>query len=212
MPLIYLVRHGQTEYNSKQILQGQCDSPLTELGKEQARKAAIELKDHDFTICYHSPLGRTTATSEIILEYHNTEKMPVDDLMEIDLGTWEGMKIDLEDPELKGFMTFWKSPSKYTAEENGGEDFKRLAQRMYSCIESIKEKHSDDEKILLVSHGAAIRSFINPIAGRKIDDFWADPQTEPASISIIRWDSGNSPELLSYSGHDPRILRDIKNT
>ena len=55
---IYFVRHGETEWNVKKIFQGVKDSPLTSLGKEQARKLKNRLNQLDFDYFYSSPLGR----------------------------------------------------------------------------------------------------------------------------------------------------------
>lgn len=65
---IYFVRHGETEWDLKKIFQGVKNSPLTKLGKEQARKLKIKLNSIDFTHYYSSPLGRAVETLEILTE------------------------------------------------------------------------------------------------------------------------------------------------
>ena len=64
---IYFIRHGETLWNTLKIFQGSSDSPLTELGMSQARKLGEKLKDTEFTAFYSSPMGRTIATSKLIL-------------------------------------------------------------------------------------------------------------------------------------------------
>ena len=64
---LYIVRHGQTEWNVQEKFQGQLNSPLTEEGKVKIRKTATELADIEFEAVYTSKLGRTVGTAEIIL-------------------------------------------------------------------------------------------------------------------------------------------------
>ena len=88
---LYLVRHGQTELNVQNILQGWQDSPLTERGREQAlaTRAAFEARGISFDHAYTSPLGRARHTAELIVG-ENLPIEPVDDLREWRLGTLEG--------------------------------------------------------------------------------------------------------------------------
>src|SRR5690606_2523579 len=91
-----LLRHGQTEFNAERRIQGQCDSALTPLGREQARGLGLLLRgalagEGAFEmVC--SPLGRTVATAEIVREHAGIAAPLVTDpmLMEIGCGSWEG--------------------------------------------------------------------------------------------------------------------------
>ena len=93
--MIYLLRHGQTEYNAERRIQGQCDSTLTPLGREQARNLGLilreELAEADGFELVSSPLGRTVATAEIVREAAGIGAPLVTDplLMEIGCGSWE---------------------------------------------------------------------------------------------------------------------------
>ncbi|MEI3402319.1 MAG: histidine phosphatase family protein [Clostridia bacterium] len=63
---IYVVRHGQTDYNIKQVFQGHIDIPLNETGKKQAQEIALRFKDIDIDMILVSPLQRTIQTAEYI--------------------------------------------------------------------------------------------------------------------------------------------------
>ncbi len=93
---VYLVRHGETEYNRDGRYQGKSDSPLTELGHAQARRAGRVLADHLGAAPVEirtSPLGRALQTAEIIAGYLPQTGAPATDdrLSEIGMGVWEGM-------------------------------------------------------------------------------------------------------------------------
>ncbi len=202
MATLYLVRHGQTEYNANHIIQGHCDSPLTELGISQVQATAEKLKDINFTVCYHSPLPRTVRTTEIILNQRDLPRIPDAELKEIYLGTLEGLCFT-DERYAADFEKFWKYPEDYTAESNQGETYDELENRIYGCCNKIAAQHSDTDKILIVSHGAAIRSILNRLTNRSRAQFWAPPEVKPASISIIRWDTDKEPEVLSFAGNSP---------
>ena len=70
---LYIVRHGQTEWNVLEKFQGQLNSPLTEAGIEKVRKTAEELKNIVFSKVYTSQVGRTIGTAEIILEHNKNQ-------------------------------------------------------------------------------------------------------------------------------------------
>ena len=88
---LYLVRHGQTELNVQNILQGGHDSPLTARGREQAlaTRAAFEARGVTFDRVYSSPLGRARRTAELIAGEGRSIEL-VDDLREWHLGSLEG--------------------------------------------------------------------------------------------------------------------------
>ena len=77
--MIYYVRHGQTDYNIKNIFAGHLDVPLNEEGFKQAHKTAEELKDIKFDVCYCSPLIRAKQTCDEILKFHKGLKPIYDD-------------------------------------------------------------------------------------------------------------------------------------
>ena len=201
MPRLYLIRHGQTEHNANDIIQGQIDSPLTSLGQQQVKKTAEALRDISFTACYHSPLGRTTSTAREILKYHHVPVYPRDGLMEINMGSLEG---EVNDHRIHGeeFENFSIYPHKYNVPVPEGETYESLTNRVYSCIREIAGKYQPEDNILIVTHGGPLRSLLNPLINKPLSGFWFEPDITPASISIVRWEKGGKPELISFAGTD----------
>lgn len=91
--MIYLLRHGQTQYNLERRIQGQCDSDLTALGREQARAMGRTLRAHvpPDTPIVCSPLGRTVASAKLVREEAGIVSELTTDplLLEVGCGSWE---------------------------------------------------------------------------------------------------------------------------
>jgi broad specificity phosphatase PhoE len=87
---IYIVRHGETEHNINEIIQGQIDSPLTEKGKKQAKARAEDLKNMHFDAIFSSDLGRTVQTSQILKINRQLEINTTKLLREKFFGIYEG--------------------------------------------------------------------------------------------------------------------------
>lgn len=171
--MIYLVRHGQTEFNHAQRLQGQCDSDLTELGKEQARRMGSHLKplidDHERWVMIASPLGRTVRTAEIIRETIglNCEIALDPRIQELNCGEWEGFhhhEIEAAAPGITG-----KKGWLLTAP--GGERYADIAGRIASFIAEIDE--NDGRRRIVVSHGIAGRILRALYSGAPADQLWS---------------------------------------
>ncbi|KAA3497845.1 MULTISPECIES: histidine phosphatase family protein [Rhizobium/Agrobacterium group] len=156
---IYLVRHGQTEFNAAQRWQGQVDSPLTELGRQQAARMGRRLAGltgTDEAHIFSSPLGRARQTCEIIAsEIGMIDGITLDPgLMEIGMGAWDGMtdyEIDHEYPGLRDGLDrhewFFHAP--------GGETFEKMADRVSRSLETIKQRQARDA--IIICHGITSR-------------------------------------------------------
>ena len=91
MAKLYLVRHGETDYNNTMRFQGQTDIPLNQTGVEQAEKLAAFFKDIPLDAVYSSSLQRAGKTAEIIAEAKGLEPVSLDALKEMSFGIWENM-------------------------------------------------------------------------------------------------------------------------
>ena len=86
---LYIVRHGETDWNKKRRIQGQVDIPLNDLGRSLARKTAKGLSGIPFEVCYTSPLGRAKETARLILEGRKTPILEDQRIIEMSFGDYE---------------------------------------------------------------------------------------------------------------------------
>lgn len=160
MKKLYLLRHGQTEFNVKKLVQGRCDSPLTDLGRQQAGMAAAWLKAHNVVPdkVVSSPLGRAMDTAQLVateLLGPDAAVEPCEGIIERSYGTFEegphdALPTDVWDPG-EDLIPF------------GGEGSHALQERMVGTLTNLMGA-KDTETLLAVSHGSASRQFIKAAA------------------------------------------------
>lgn len=152
---IFLVRHGQTIWNLQKRWQGNKNSNLTDLGKEQAYMTKNKIDKHIIHHAYVSPLQRAQDTVKIILHDTNIKVNILDDIREINLGPWEGQEqneTSISHP--KEFDCFWNSPELFSLK--GAETFEELQKRVTKALDHLFSKHKGCN-ILVVSHWISIK-------------------------------------------------------
>lgn len=157
MSNIYLLRHGETVWNTEQRLQGRLDSPLTQKGQKQAAENGEKLRSliqRDEIKVISSPLGRTFETAKIIASKIeiDPESIEVDErLKELSYGDWEGMtKADIRCNDISRYKSRIKD--RWNVPPPGGESYQDVAKRLDSWLNELK-----GETIIAVSHGCAGR-------------------------------------------------------
>lgn len=150
---VTLIRHAESIYNEKKLLQGQVDCELSEKGLSDTKEKAKNFPS-DFDICFSSPLKRTKQTAEILVP--NLNVIYDDRLMEIGLGDWE----NTPNTDEKQFLMHNK-----TVPPNG-ETFEEFDSRILDFLEMIKSNYSE-KKILIVTHGGVMYA-IHRILGLKV--------------------------------------------
>ena len=160
MKKLYLLRHGQTEFNVKKLVQGRCDSPLTDLGRKQAGMAAAWLKGHDVVPdkVVSSPLGRAMDTASLVA----TELLGPDAAVDPCEGIIERCYGSFEEGPHDALPTDVWDPGEDLA-PFGGEGSKALQERMVATLTNLISTE-DIETLLAVSHGSASRQFIKAAA------------------------------------------------
>ena len=166
MLTLYLVRHGQTQYNAQQLLQGWCDSPLTPQGLAGVRTAAAVLYAHHFSAAYVSPSGRAQATAREILADHPSTPLFTDpDLREFGFG-------DLEASPEADLCGRYDPETMFTDVLHGrfagipdGETGPLFLARVRSAFTRIEERHRHGH-VLVVSHGLTLRTYLTMIDPR----------------------------------------------
>ena len=160
MKKLYLLRHGQTEFNVKKLVQGRCDSPLTDLGRKQAGMAAAWLKDHDVVPdkVVSSPLGRAMDTASLVA----TELLGLDAAVEPCEGIIERSYGSFEEGPHDALPTDVWDPGEDLV-PFGGEGSRALQERMVGTLTNLMGAEGI-ETLLAVSHGSASRQFIKAAA------------------------------------------------
>lgn len=150
--LLYLVRHGETDWNLARRIQGSTDIPLNDTGREQAATTGRLLAQREWDAIYASPLSRAMETASIIAhEVGLPEPTPVPDLVERHYGEAEG----LEDAEL---AARFPGDTPVPGRESRGA----VVARVLPALMELADAHPD-QAIVVVSHGGVIRSVLNAV-------------------------------------------------
>lgn len=144
---IYVVRHGQTEYNVKNIFQGHADVPLNNIGLQQAEETAQKFKGMKPDLILVSPLQRTIQTAECISKITGTPITIEPRLIERSFGEMEG-KQGRSDWNIQMMLDYEKN---YDKEQI--EPIQELFKRVYQFLNEITEKYKE-KQVILVTHGA----------------------------------------------------------
>ena len=166
---LILVRHGQTESNRLGRIQGINKAPLTDVGRGQAEAAARALvADAPFAL-YSSPLPRALETATIIGTRTDTVPVQVGELVEMDVGEFEG----LPGPQLRerfpDVMSVWDSDPA-SAVMPGGESLYDVRDRAWSAVKSLAERH-DSEAVVAVTHNFTIHTIVCTALDMPLNNF-----------------------------------------
>lgn len=171
--MLYIMRHGRTDWNNRHKLQGRTDVPLNEEGRQMAEKARLEYRDIPLDLCYSSPLIRARETAEIVLRDRNIPILTDDRLREMSFGNYEGKENSFDDPDCPVNIIFFH-PEEYTESVGGAETFEELFARTGSFLREVIDPLMEAGKnVLIVGHGAMNLSIISRIRNLPRRDFWS---------------------------------------
>jgi broad specificity phosphatase PhoE len=165
---LLLVRHGETDWNADRRWQGRDDPPLNERGLEQARELAGTLEGEAIDALYTSDLRRALMTAEVLAERLGLELRPLQELREIDVGSWSGLtfeELSERYPEqvarhLESWGSGWED----------GERPEQLTERVVAALRRIAAEHPDG-RVLVVVHGGVVRAITAVALGISFADF-----------------------------------------
>lgn len=163
---IYLIRHGQTDFNIRQVVQGRgVNSDLNETGLQQARMFFEAYKHVPFDVIYTSSLKRTNQTVQQFLE-KGLPNIQLPNLDEIDWGIFEGVE---HNPELQATYQYiineWKNGN-LDIKIDGGESANDLFQRIKPFVDEVR--NSPHNTILACTHGRTLRMLMCLFTGKEI--------------------------------------------
>ncbi|EOI3546904.1 2,3-diphosphoglycerate-dependent phosphoglycerate mutase GpmB [Cronobacter dublinensis] len=189
---VYLVRHGETQWNAERRIQGQSDSPLTEKGEHQAMQVAQRAKALGITHIISSDLGRTRRTAEIIAQGCGCHVILDARLRELDMGILERRHLDTLTDEEEG----WRRQLVNGTPDGRipqGESMQEVSDRMHGALNACLEL-PEGSRPLLVSHGMALGCLVSTILGLPA---YAERRLRLRNCSISRVDYQESPWLAS---------------
>ncbi len=158
MKRLYLLRHGETEWNTKRITQGTTDIELTARGIEQAQNVANRLVSEKIDYIYASNLSRAYETARIIGKTIGVDVETASGIREMHFGGWQGLSVeDLKNQYPKEHIIWRSEPHKWSLE--GAETLLQVQERTLTTVNNLRKKHPD-KNVLLVSHGAAIKALL----------------------------------------------------
>ena len=166
--MIYIIRHGQTEKNRANVLQGRSDIPLNDSGRQQAEEARNRLikAGIHFDLVYTSPLIRAVQTAAIIAE--GIPQLKDGRLIEMDYGPFEGMDLANPAPEvLEFFRDFVHNPA-----PNGMEPLQAIVVRLGSFLEEIREEAAE-KNILISTHAIAMKGALEYLTPDSGGSYWS---------------------------------------
>lgn len=153
---IWLVRHGETEWNIAGRFQGCKDIPLTEVGLSQAKALKYRF-NNNFDAIYTSPLTRAIQTAKIISENSTIKPIIENEIREIDFGEWEGLTINEIAKNYPEQFTAWKTDQKEGSLIGGDLSIKCASIRAKNAIIKIAN-NNPNKNIIIVAHGGIIKA------------------------------------------------------
>ena len=204
---LVLLRHGQTEYNAANRMQGQLDTDLSELGRAQAVAAAEVLAKRQPLLIVSSDLRRAFDTAVALGERTG---VPVDvdsRLRETHLGDWQGLTHLEVDAAAPGARLAWRDDARWAP--HGGESRVDVAERSVPLVAELVESQAEwgieeaDRPVVLVAHGGLIAALTAGLLGIPVDNWpilggmgnasWVQlsghsrPDADADPFAAIRW-------------------------
>jgi alpha-ribazole phosphatase len=195
----YLVRHGETDWNLKQLFQGQRDIPLNSTGIEQARLLAHHIKRLQPKKIYTSKLSRAAETADILSADLKIEIIQDSRWNEVSFGEWEGFDYFTIQKKYPDFLARWQADPIHQSAP-GGESINDLAKRVSSAAKEILKQDPDGE-CLIVAHGGPLQILLCLLLEMDLDKYWQFRLDNTSLTSISLYPEGPIINYLNNTSH-----------
>jgi broad specificity phosphatase PhoE len=169
MAEIILVRHGETEWNIKEIFRGRIDVELNDTGLRQAELLAEYLGGIKIEAVYSSPLKRALNTAQAIARHHKLNVETAPGLIDFDYGKWQGLSHKEVKRRYKGLYNEWREKP-HLVKMPGGESLDVVRERALKVVQAVVAKHNGT--VVLVSHRVVNKVLICALLGLDNSHFW----------------------------------------
>ena len=189
---LYLLRHGETDWNKERKIQGCTDIPLNDYGRELARKTGEGMKDISIDLVITSPLVRAKETAQLVLAGRDVKVIENPQIQEMNFGEYEGRPSD-EEPTASILRAFFKNPGAYPPPKQG-ESIPELLERTGDFLKELfGNPKLQDKNILVSTHGAAMTGLVNNIKGQlEVNDFWKMGVPPNCAVTIVSIEGGEA--------------------
>lgn len=194
---VFLVRHGATVLTAEDRFAGATNVPLSEAGREQARRLARRLVGEQISAVYASPLDRTAETARIVAEPHGCAVQTHEGLREISHGHWEQMTRGEVEEKYPEEAASWDADP-YTFAPTGGESGLAVTARALPVLIELVKRHPGTN-ILIVSHKATIRLLLSSLLGFDPRRYRDNLDQSPAALNIVDFRSPTCARLTLFN-------------
>jgi probable phosphoglycerate mutase len=184
MTELWLVRHGQTDWNREGRYQGQADPPLNRAGLAQASELAARLAGTAFAAVYSSDLQRARLTAEVAARAIGLPVTLDTRLREIGLGRWEGMLVSDIQAQYPREWAEREADPWHTAPP-GGETAASVAARMQAAAAAMAQAHPRG-RVLMVGHGFALATLLCAARSRPLHEVYS-LVPDNARPEVVQW-------------------------
>ena len=204
MKTLYIVRHGETEWNKIGRYQGITNVPLNENGIAQAKACGNALEDIHFDRILSSDLSRALVTAETIRGNRQLEIKTDERLREINFGDWEKLLFTEIEERWPGLIDqMYRRPD--IVKVPNGESFQEVQDRAWSAVSDFLNENNEDETILITCHGGTIRTILCKLLDISISHCWNFSQGNTAINRVFYNGMGESDHnilnLLNDTAH-----------
>lgn len=197
---VVLVRHGATDWNLQGRCQGSTDRDLSEVGVRQAQDLAALLSREEIDAIYSSNLRRARRTAELISQPHRLPVMIEDEVRELDHGELEGLTFKEIKNTYGDFLLRWRTvPAEVRVP--GGEGLAEVTARAWNALSQMIERHSDAERILVVSHNFPILGIVCRATGTHLNEY-RNFHLDPCSVTRLGYNAGNGWQLTHVNSRE----------
>lgn len=168
---LYLVRHGETEWNREGRAQGRADVPLNDAGIAQSQALASTFGSMDIAAVMSSSSRRAVRTAEAIATPHGLDVISEDDLLELNFGGLDGAPLRDMREMFPDFFEHWTRDPATAQFPDGGETLLQLQDRTWAVVESVARSHEAQDNVIIVSHAFALYSIMCRALGMPLSNY-----------------------------------------
>lgn len=208
MTNVYIIRHCETKANAEKKLQGHIDIDINELGAKQLQALSERFKSIDLNAVFTSPLLRAKRTAEAVAKDKNIPIKPLEGLIELNCGVYEGRTYAEIGEKFPDFFDIWFNRPWDFAPENG-EKMTDAYERIWQTVTDIVKSHKG-QNIAIVSHGGVVRCLLCKVLKNDITKLCELPFSENTAVSLLTF-SDNMEFDVVYFNDSSHLRQELKN-